>query len=186
MKFIILFGPPAVGKMTVGHELEKITGYKLFHNHMSIDFITPVFEHGTSSFYKLVKLFRNEMFKEAAKSNLKGLIFTYVWALDQKDDQEYVDQIVEIFERENVEVCYVELEADLKERLKRNKTAHRLKHKPSKRDLKFSETHLLEDHKKYRLNSREGEFDGKKYLKINNTTLGAAEVAELIKKEFEL
>lgn len=35
MKFILLFGPQAVGKMTIGHELEKITELKLFHNHMT-------------------------------------------------------------------------------------------------------------------------------------------------------
>ena len=29
MKIVIIFGPHAVGKMTVGHELEKITNLKL-------------------------------------------------------------------------------------------------------------------------------------------------------------
>jgi hypothetical protein len=33
MKFVIIFGPQAVGKMTVGYELEKITDLKLFHYH---------------------------------------------------------------------------------------------------------------------------------------------------------
>ncbi|TKJ90695.1 shikimate kinase [Paenibacillus sp. CFBP13512] len=37
MKFIILFGPQAVGKMTVGQSLVAKTNFKLFHNHMSID-----------------------------------------------------------------------------------------------------------------------------------------------------
>jgi adenylate kinase family enzyme len=32
MHLVVIFGPPAVGKMTVGHELTKLTGYKLFHN----------------------------------------------------------------------------------------------------------------------------------------------------------
>lgn len=31
MKFILIFGPQAVGKMTVGQELVKITTLKLFH-----------------------------------------------------------------------------------------------------------------------------------------------------------
>ena len=35
MKFVIIFGPPAVGKMTVGYELAKFTGLKVFHNHMT-------------------------------------------------------------------------------------------------------------------------------------------------------
>ena len=43
MKFILIFGPQAVGKMTVGHELEKIAGLKLFHNHMTIDLVVPFF-----------------------------------------------------------------------------------------------------------------------------------------------
>ena len=44
MKFVILFGPLAVGKMTVGQELEKITGLKLFHNHMTIELVLPFFD----------------------------------------------------------------------------------------------------------------------------------------------
>ncbi|AJH17331.1 Uncharacterized protein BWINRA5_03282 [Bacillus mycoides] len=47
MKFILIFGPQAVGKMTVGHELEKITDLKLFHNHMTIDFVSSFFDYST-------------------------------------------------------------------------------------------------------------------------------------------
>ena len=43
MDFIIIFGPQAVGKMTVGEELAKKTGYKLFHNHMTIDLVLQFF-----------------------------------------------------------------------------------------------------------------------------------------------
>jgi len=41
MKLVMIIGPQAVGKMTVGHELEKITDLKLFHNHMSIEMVSP-------------------------------------------------------------------------------------------------------------------------------------------------
>lgn len=41
MKFVLIIGAGAVGKMTVGQELAKITGLKLFHNHMTIE---PVIE----------------------------------------------------------------------------------------------------------------------------------------------
>ena len=44
MNFIIIYGPAAVGKMTVGKELSKLTGYKLFHNHMSIEFVLQFFD----------------------------------------------------------------------------------------------------------------------------------------------
>lgn len=33
MKLVLIFGDGAVGKMTVGQELMKITGLRLFHNH---------------------------------------------------------------------------------------------------------------------------------------------------------
>jgi len=34
MKLVIIFGPSAVGKMTVGQKLAKISQLKLFHNHI--------------------------------------------------------------------------------------------------------------------------------------------------------
>ena len=40
MKSVHVFGPQAVGKMTVGQELAKITDLKLFHNHMTIDLVS--------------------------------------------------------------------------------------------------------------------------------------------------
>ena len=41
LKFVTIIGPQAVGKMTVGQELAKITGLKLFHNHMTIELVAP-------------------------------------------------------------------------------------------------------------------------------------------------
>ena len=36
MKLVLIVGDGAVGKMTVGQELMKMTGLRLFHNHMTI------------------------------------------------------------------------------------------------------------------------------------------------------
>ena len=49
---VLIIGPQAVGKMTVGQELEKITGYKLFYNHMTIELLTKIFDYDQ-------KIFRN-------------------------------------------------------------------------------------------------------------------------------
>ncbi len=76
MYFIIIFGPPAVGKMTVGLELEKLTGIKLFHNHTTIEPILKYFEFGSPAFNRLVKNFRRQIFNEVANSDLTGLAFT--------------------------------------------------------------------------------------------------------------
>jgi uncharacterized protein YuzE len=40
---LLLFGPPAVGKTTVGQELERLTGFRLLHNHRTIDLISQYF-----------------------------------------------------------------------------------------------------------------------------------------------
>ena len=43
MKLVFLIGSGAVGKMTVGQELMKLTGLRLFHNHMTIEPIIEIF-----------------------------------------------------------------------------------------------------------------------------------------------
>ncbi len=60
MKLVFIYGPPAVGKLTVATELVKLTGFKLFDNHVSIDFVKSVFEFGTRRYWKLIEkyLFR--------------------------------------------------------------------------------------------------------------------------------
>jgi hypothetical protein len=50
MDVIVIFGPPAVGKMAVGMELAAKTGYKLFHNHHTIEFLLNFFEYGSPGF----------------------------------------------------------------------------------------------------------------------------------------
>ena len=186
MKLIIIFGPQAVGKMTVGHELEKTTDLKLFHNHMTIELISPFFSYGSEPGKRLVNLFRKEIFEEVAKSDLEGLIFTYVWAFDQKSDWDYIDNLCDIFEPKGGTVYFVELEADANERIERNKHPHRLSHKPTKRNLERSEKDLINSMEKYRLNSKNGEIKKENYIRINNTNLSPEETAKKIKQEFEL
>ncbi|EJS68788.1 AAA family ATPase [Bacillus cereus] len=186
MKFIIIFGPQAVGKMTVGQELAKLTDLKLFHNHMTIDLVSPILGYSTNEAKRLVSLFRNEIFEEVSKSNLYGMIFTYVWAFDLQSDWEYINHTVRIFESKGGTVYFVELEADLDERLERNKSPHRLEHKPKKRDIEWSEKNLIETMEKHRLNSLHGEIKREEYIKINNTHLSAKEVAIMIKDKFRL
>lgn len=186
MKFVLIFGPGAVGKMTVGQELAKCTGLKLFHNHMSIELAYNFFEFGTKPFNRLVTLFREEIFKEVANSDLPGMIFTFVWALDEPKETEYIDRFINIFKAKGADIYYVELEADLEERLQRNRHEHRLQHKSSKREVERSEKVLLHEEENYRCNSLEGEFTRPNYLKIDNTNLSAAAVAEQIQVHFSL
>lgn len=186
MKFLMLIGPQAVGKMTVGQELEKITGLKLFHNHMTIELVSPFFSYGTEQGKKLVHSFRMQIFEEVAKSDLEGLIFTWIWRFDLKKEEEYYNKVTEIFRKQRAEIYLVELEADLEERIKRNETENRLNNKPTKRNTEWSKKDLIKGAKEYRLNSLPGEIKEKNYLRIDNTNISAQEVAKMIKEKFNL
>lgn len=186
MKFIIIFGPPAVGKMSVGSELAKLTGLKLFHNHMTIDLVLNFFEFGDPRFQRLVSEFRRRVFEEIAASDLPGLIFTFVWALDLESERDFIDRSCEIFRERGAEIYFVELEAELAERLRRNESEFRLSQKPPKRDIEASRQRLLEDDEKYRLNSKGDFFYKDNYLKIENSDLSASNAAQRIVDAFGL
>lgn len=186
MKFVIIFGPQAVGKMTVGHELEKITDLKLFHNHMTIDLVDPFVSYGSDEGRRLVQKFRNEIFLAVAAGDSPGMIFTYLWDFERQSDTEYIQYISDIFTEKGGEVFLVELEADMETRLDRNRTEHRLTHKPSKKDFERSEGYLLSAETKARNNSREGEVTNLNYLRIKNTDIAPDEVASMIKEKFIL
>ena len=186
MKFILIFGPGAVGKMTVGQELAKITDLKLFHNHMAVEFVSPFFSYGSPEGRRLVGLFRREIFEAVANSDMPGLIFTYMWDFDLQSDWDYANDVYRIFESKGADIYFIELEADFEERRLRNSTPNRLEHKPTKRNLELSEKRLIAEENNYRLNSLPGEIKRENYIRINTTNIEPQEAARIIKDTFAL
>jgi hypothetical protein len=183
---IFIIGPPAVGKMTVGHELARRTGLTLFHNHHTIELVLQFFPFGSPPFNRLVGQFRRRIMEEVAASGLPGLIFTYVWAFDVEHDALFVREMAAIFEARGGRVLYVELQATLEERLRRNVTELRLAHKPSKRNLARARETLLDAEARYQLHSGDRFHGRADYLRIENTDLAPEEVAERIIAHFAL
>lgn len=183
---VFIVGPPAVGKMTVGHALAERTGLRLFHNHHTIELVLPFFPFGSPPFARLVGEFRRRIFEEVAASDLPGLVFTYVWAFDQESDTQSVERLAEIFAARGGRVLYVELQAAREERLRRNETEFRLAHKPSKRDLAASRERLLDADARYQLDSGGRYADRADWLRIDNTHLSPAEAAARIISHFAL
>lgn len=181
MKLVIIIGNGAVGKMTVGQELAKITGLRLFHNHMSIEPIIDIFGEYNGD---IVRKFRELVFTEFSKTDKYGLIFTYIWAFDTQSDWDYMEHLREIFK--GADIYYAELVAPQKVRLQRNATENRLKHKPSKRNLEWSNEMIIESDSENRLESYDGEVPYENYIKIDNTNLSAAETAKMIRDRFGL
>lgn len=183
MKLVFILGDAAVGKMTVGQELMKITDLRLFHNHMTIEPVLKIFGRFEGA---VIHEIRETIFKHFAASDLYGLIFTYMMAFDQPSDWEYLDHVKQIFEPYGTEFYYVELIAPLEIRLQRNATENRLKNKPSKRDISVSNQRLIADDKSYRCVSFEGEIPFDNYLRLDNTNIAPEEAAGIIKHTFDL
>jgi len=186
MNFIIVTGPMAVGKMAVGMAIEEITGLKLFHNHMTIEPVIRLFPYGTKEAHHLIATFRQEIFEAMAKSDMPGMIFTYVCDFDDPHDVDYMYNLLKKFEAEGAQTYILELEADLDVRIQRNGTPLRLAEKPSKRDVKVSEARMLGLLENHRLNSIEGEIVHPNYLRVNNSHLAPKEVADMFVKAFSL
>src|SRR5687768_1623582 len=106
MRLVLLYGPPAVGKLTVARELAALTGFKLFHNHLTVDLVAAVFPWGSPPFWPLVQRFRREMFEEAASEGV-DLIFTYYYV--HPDDEPGLRELIEPVLNSRGSVHFVQL-----------------------------------------------------------------------------
>ena len=183
MKLIFLFGNSAVGKMTVGQELCKITPLRLFHNHMMIEPVLDVFGDFRGD---VIQKLRQVVLQEFAKTDNYGLIFTYMWAFNMQSDWDYVAWVRNLFDIPDEDVYYIELIAPQDVRLQRNVTENRLKHKASKRDIEASNQRLIRDDINHRCESYPGEITHPNYLRLENAALPAAEAARIIREHFGL
>jgi len=183
LKLLFLVGDAAVGKMTVGQELMKITDLRLFHNHMTIEPVIEIFGQFRGS---TIQRLREVIFEDFAASDCYGMIFTMMWAFDMQEDWDYVAHVSDIFKKHNADIYYAELVAPQEVRLRRNITENRLKHKASKRDIDISNQRLLTDDAQYRCVSNDGEIPFENYIKIDNTDLPPETVARMIQERFGL
>lgn len=72
---VYLYGPPAAGKLTIAERLSELTGARLFHNHLTVNAITPIFEFNSPPFTEVLHRVRLDVFGVAARTGL-DLIFT--------------------------------------------------------------------------------------------------------------
>lgn len=108
---------PGVGKLTVARELSKLTNYKFFHNHLTVDLVTSLFDFGSASFINLREKIWLETFNEAIKSNFSGLIFTFAPEKTVPDD--FPAKVENLLKQSGGKVIFVELKCDIVELEKR-------------------------------------------------------------------
>lgn len=91
----------------MGHELAKLTGFSLFHNHLTVDLVRSVFEFGSLPFVELREEIWLAVFSRAQAANLSGLIFTF--AFDRTVRDSFIENTRKVIESSGGEVLFVEL-----------------------------------------------------------------------------
>lgn len=134
MKIIILYGPPATGKLTIAKEISKKTGYKILDNHYVSDFLnsivldkSPAFESKVfKEFWGLYIRVRLDILRTACKlKDIKGLIITEAY----KGKKRFTTNMIKIAKENNCKFYMVKLKCDIKVLEKRvyaeSRKAHR-------------------------------------------------------------
>jgi shikimate kinase len=176
MKLVFIYGPPAVGKLTVANALAKLTGFRVFHNHLTLEVVLSIFEWGQGPFWELVNRYRLDLLEAAAQAAIPGVIFTFVYAKGHDDD--FVHRVVERIQHNGGEVYFVRLECAKKELFRRLRaSSRRTFHKMRRaKDLKD----LIHQHELFK------DVPHANNLVIDNTRLSAKKTAEKIANHFGL
>ncbi|MBI4452818.1 AAA family ATPase [Candidatus Woesearchaeota archaeon] len=175
MKLVFIYGPPAVGKLTVAEELSKITRYKLFHNHLTFDLVDSLFPYGSKNFGKMNTQIRLILFEEAAMKNV-NLIFTYCYS--NPSDNSFVKEVLKKVSKYKGKVCFVQLLCNNKEPYKR------VKHKKRKKYGKLTKVDgFKKSIKKWNLLSS---IPFVKSFNIDNTKISPKKIAQMIKSHYKL
>lgn len=179
---LFIIGAPASGKMTIGQELSRLTDATLLYNHQAIDFALEIYQDYTEEMWEFVRGITFSFLGVSAR-NQRSVILTDVIDFSNQYQLMYLKQIQNLLDDYHQDILFVELETSLEERIRRNRTENRLKHKPLKRYIEVSEREILETAETLQLNSQHQPNELHHYLKINNTNLSAEEAAKQIQNK---
>lgn len=168
MKIVFLHGAPAVGKLTVARELARLTGFPMFHNHLTVDLVSSLFPFGSEPFILLREQIWLAAFGEAARNNV-SLIFTF--NPERTVRERFIPDTLAMVEEAAGRVAFVELtcaENELERRIE---------------DASRKEFGKLASVERYRSLRNSGAFQFPKLpngMSLDTTNQPAADTAELI------
>lgn len=130
MKLVVIYGPTAAGKHTVGQKLSELTGYHFFYNHLTVDVVRVLFDDEDKRRRKLLHKLRIDTIEEAARYNM-NVVFTMAYT-EQPHSREFVRAIREAVAKHDGTIHFVRLDppdATLFERI--GNESRRLLRKPT-------------------------------------------------------
>ena len=110
MKLVVIYGAPGVGKLTTARALAELTGFRIFHNHLSFDLVKAVFDFPTPPFMRLSETVRLATFEAAAREKLPGLLFTFAYAAPE--DDAFIKKITDVIAPHQGKAVFVRLFCD--------------------------------------------------------------------------
>lgn len=176
MKLVIIYGPPAVGKLTVAKALAETTGLKLLHNHLVSDLVLSVFDRNTPTAINLNASIKNLIFEAAAKAKQKGIITTFLYDSNKKDQiDKWCKNCLKIMKKYQAEVYLIRLSCDIETLKLRVANPSRIGTKKITSSEKLLQ--VIKDEDSF------GEISKNiaKSLHIENTNIDPDEVAQMIR-----
>lgn len=134
-RVIVIYGAPAVGKLTVARHLSAITGYRVLHNHMTSDLVSAAIGTNATNYWKVVSALRLILIWSAVK-NREHMIVTGCYS---HTAEPFYRQLMHIVARGNGQCSFVHMTC-------REDEMYRRVTDPSRRS--FSKTHTAEELKR--------------------------------------
>jgi hypothetical protein len=105
----MIYGPPAVGKLTVAKEIARLTGLKLFDNHLTVNVVQPIFGWNSEAYFRTLRAVRLTVIAEAARQGI-DLVGTMVYL--HPGSLPYIEQLEELLASLGAELCLLRLMAE--------------------------------------------------------------------------
>lgn len=179
---IFIYGPIAVGKLTVAKILSEKLGYKLSHNHLINDLAWSIYERDTLEGNRFIEELRYRFFEEVAKAHA-NMVTTHAYAhnfvsITGLSDPEYMKWLESTFKKYNTNAYFVHLKAN------KNKLLDRVSGHSRKGFKKLIDKEIMTNI----LDSKDFETSApvRNNIIIDNTELTPEETANAILKNLNL
>ena len=116
MDLVFLHGGAASGKLTTARALEELLGYPVFHNHLVVDLLVPIFPFGSEPFVRLREQFWLAVFREAA---IVDRSITFTFNPEHSVPEGFPLRAQQIVKAAGSRVCFVRLTVDQVEQERR-------------------------------------------------------------------